>query len=32
LIRLVVVVALGALWVAFIADQWPCFTGVPNCD
>ncbi len=32
LIRLVVLVALGTLWVAFIADQWPCFTGVPNCD
>jgi hypothetical protein len=32
LIRVVVLVALGALWVAFIADQWPCFTGVPNCD
>ena len=32
LIRLVVLIALGALWVAFIADQWPCFTGVPNCD
>ncbi|MGH8941863.1 MAG: hypothetical protein ACRDWF_03480 [Acidimicrobiia bacterium] len=32
LIRLVVLIALGALWVAFIADQWPCFIGVPNCD
>ena len=32
LIRMVVLVALAVLWVAFIADQWPCFTGVPNCD
>jgi len=32
LIRLVVLIMLGSLWVAFIADQWPCFAGVPNCD
>ena len=19
-------------WVALVVDQWPCFTGVPNCD
>ena len=31
-IRLAILVALGALWMAFIADQWPCFIGVPNCD
>lgn len=32
LMRLLVLAGLGALWVAFIADQWPCFTGLPNCD
>lgn len=20
------------LWVAIVADQWPCFLGVPGCD
>lgn len=35
-LHLIIVVALSSLFavglVFLIADQWPCFIGVPNCD
>lgn len=30
--RLAGMAVAGGLWVALVADQWPCFIGVPNCD
>ena len=27
-----VVLALAATWASLVADQMPCFLGVPNCD
>jgi hypothetical protein len=32
LFRLVFLALLAVMWVAIIADQFPCFLGVPNCD
>ena len=30
--RVVLVILIAWLWVGLVADQMPCFLGVPNCD
>jgi hypothetical protein len=30
--RVVCVILIAWLWVGVVADQMPCFLGVPNCD
>jgi len=30
--RVVLVILIAWLWVDLVADQMPCFLGVPNCD
>ena len=30
--RLVLLAAIAWMWVGIVADQMPCFLGVPNCD
>jgi hypothetical protein len=32
LVRVAFVVAVAILWGGLVADQMPCFLGVPNCD
>lgn len=32
LARLVVLTLVAFVWLAVVADQLPCFMGVPNCD
>lgn len=32
LLRLVGLLLIAYIWGGWIADQWPCFMGVPNCD
>ncbi len=32
LLRLVGLVIIAYIWSGWIADQWPCLIGVPNCD
>jgi hypothetical protein len=31
-LRIVCLVMIASLWGSLIADQMPCFLGVPNCD
>jgi hypothetical protein len=30
--RVCCVVVLAGMWLAIVADQWPCFMGASNCD
>jgi hypothetical protein len=30
--RVVLVAAIAWMWLGLVADQMPCFLGVPNCD
>jgi hypothetical protein len=32
LLGAVVMVTLALIWTSIVADQFPCFMGVPNCD
>jgi len=32
LLSLALLILIGLLWAGIIADQLPCFLGVPNCD
>lgn len=32
ILLLAVLVIIAVAWVNFIADQMPCFLGIPNCD
>lgn len=31
-LRVAACVVLAIAWVVIVSDQWPCFTGSPNCD
>ena len=31
-LRLLLLLAIGSLWLSVVNDQMPCFLGVPNCD
>lgn len=30
--RIVLVILIALFWIGLVADQMPCFLGVPNCD
>ena len=31
-LRALALILIAHVWFGWIADQWPCFMGVPNCD
>ena len=32
MLGLAALILIAWFWLALIVDQWPCFSGVPNCD